>query len=261
MHDRDPDFMQSLARGLKVLEAFAERGPEQTITSLAIHAGLPRGVVGRCLHTLTVLGYVERRDRVFSVTPGVLRLADSYLSDRSLPALAQPLLEKLRDEVDESCSLAVLDGRDVVYVARASRRRIMSIGLHVGSRLPAWCTSMGRVLLASLPPGERDAVFPPGPLPALTSHTVRDRAALDALLDDVSRNGYAMVDQELEIGLRSIAVPVLDGKGRVVAALNVGATALERSVDDLRTRIRPRLTQTAALLRADLSQATYHAVA
>jgi IclR family pca regulon transcriptional regulator len=208
-----------------------------------------------------VLGYVERRDRLFSVTPGVLRLADTYLSDRSLPALAQPLLEKLRDEVDESCSLAVLDGGDVVYVARASRRRIMSVGLRVGSRLPAWCTSMGRVLLAALPPEERDALVPSGPLPALTPHTVRNRAALNALLDDVDRNGYAIVDQELEIGLRSIAVPVRDGKGAVIAALNVGTTALERSVDDLTTRIKPRLTQTAGLLGVNISDATYHAVA
>jgi IclR family pca regulon transcriptional regulator len=255
MDTHDPDFMQSLARGLTVLEAFAALGPDQTISSLARHTALPRGVVARCLHTLVVLGYVERRDRHFSVKSSVLRLAEAYLSERSLPALAQPLIEKLRDELGESCSLGVLDQADVLYVARASRSRIMSVGLHVGSRLPAWCTSMGRVLLAALPPGERDALIPPAPLPCLTPHTVRDRAALDAQLGEVARRGYAIVDQELEIGLRSIAVPVRNGEGRVVAALNVGTNALERSVEDLATRIMPCLERTAVQISGEIRRA------
>lgn len=248
----DPNFMTSLARGLKVLEAFAELGPEQTVADLARHTGLPRGVVARCLHTLVVTGYVARDDRHFTVRPGIVKLANAYLSDRSLAAIAQPLLENLRDAVGESCSLGVLDGADVLYVARASRSRIMTIDLHVGSRLPAWCTSMGRVLLAALPPGERDALIPPSPLPPRTPHSASDRADLDARIDEAARKGFALVDQELEVGLRSIAVPVRDNGGKVIAALNIGANAFERSVENLETHIAPKLMQASARLTAEL---------
>lgn len=252
----DPDFMQSLARGLKVLESFAALGPGQTIASLAQHTGLPRGVVARCLHTLAATGYVEKRDRFFSVRPGVLRLAEAYLSDRSLSALAQPLLERLRDEIDETCSLGVLDRADVLYVARAARSRIMTIDLHVGSRLPAWCTSMGRVLLAALPPAERAPLIPPSPFPRRTPHTVASRTALDARLEDAKRSGFALVDQELELGLRSIAVPVRDGESRVIAALNAGTNALRRSAEDLKTQVMPRLREAAAQLGAEIGRAS-----
>lgn len=248
MNETDPDFMQSLARGLQVLEAFRQLGPGQSIANLSNYTGLPRGVVSRCLHTLSELGYVGRRDRHYHVLPGILRLADAFLSDRSLSALAQPILESLRDELGESCSLAVLDGDEILYIARASRSRIMSIGLHVGSRLPAWCTSMGRVLLASLPPAERAALLPEDPFAQKTENTVPDRARLEALLDGVTRDGYALVDQELEIGLRSIAVPVRDQHGHTVAALNVGTNALERSLSDLTQIILPPLSKAASAL-------------
>jgi IclR family transcriptional regulator, pca regulon regulatory protein len=240
----DPDFMQSLARGLQVLEAFAELGPGQSIAELARHTALPRGVVARCLHTLVATGYAEQDGRQFSVRPKVLRLAEGFLSDGSLPALAQPVLEQLRDELGESCSLGVLDGAQVLYVARASRSRIMAVGLHVGSRLPAWCTSMGRVLLAALPPDRRAALIP-AELTAQTANTLTDRAELERVLDAVAREGLAVIDQELEVGLRSVAVPVHDGAGRVVAALNLGANALEYTVADMRQRIAPRLTAAA----------------
>lgn len=248
MSQSDPDFMQSLARGLLVLEAFVELGPDQSIASLARHTGLPRGVVARCLHTLVMTGYVAQHDREFCVRPKVLGLARAYLSDRSLSAIAQPLLENLRDRLGESCSLGVLDGADVLYVARASRSRIMAIGLHVGSRLPAWCTSMGRVLLASLPVAEREALLPPAPLPSRTPHTVASLDDLRAVLDGIARDGLAIVDQELEVGLRSVAVPVRDGRGQVIAALNVGVNALEHSVEHLRTVIAPALAETARLI-------------
>jgi IclR family pca regulon transcriptional regulator len=253
MTERDPDYMQSLARGLQVLEAFAVLGQKQSVAGLAAHTGLARGVVARCLHTLVRTGHVERQDRHFSVLPGVLRLADAFLSDRSLPALAQPLLEQLRDEIGESCSLGVLDRGDILYIARASRSSIMTIGLRVGSRLPAWCTSMGRVLLAELPPADRDALIPAA-LPQLTPDTVANRAALDEKLGEASRDGFALVDQELEAGLRSIAVPVRDADARVIAALNVGTNALERSIDDLRTRILPRLQATATALHREIGR-------
>lgn len=248
----DPNFMTSLARGLSVLEAFATLGPDQTVASLARHTGLARGVVARCLHTLVTTGYIERNDRLFSVQPSVLKLADAYLSDRSLSAFAQPLLESLRDEIGESCSMGVLDGSDVLYVARASHSRIMRIGLHVGSRLPAWNTSMGRILLAGLPPAERQSRLPADPLPRRTSNSVADRAALDKVLETVERQGFALIDQELEPGLISIAVPVLDRDGRVIAALNVGANAIDRSLDDLRDTVLPKLRAMASKLSAKM---------
>jgi len=247
----DPDFMQSLARGLQVLEAFAELGPGQTIASLARHTGLARGVVARCLHTLAATGYVEQAGRQFGVRGKVLRLAEGFLADGSLPALAQPLLEQLRDELGESCSLGVLDGAQVLYVARASRSRIMAVGLHVGSRLPAWCTSMGRVLLAALPAAQRAALIP-ATLPAHTAHTITDPARLAAVLDEVAHSGMALVDQELEVGLRSVAVPVRDGRGQVVAALNMGVNALAHEPEALRQTIAPRLRQAAERLGASL---------
>lgn len=248
MSQSDPDFMQSLARGLLVLEAFVELGPDQSIASLARHTGLPRGVVARCLHTLVMTGYVAQNEREFCVRPKVLGLARAYLSDRSLSAIAQPLLENLRDRLGESCSLGVLDGADVLYVARASRSRIMAIGLHVGSRLPAWCTSMGRVLLASLPVAEREALLPPVPLPLRTPHTIASLEDLRTILDIIAREGLALVDQELEVGLRSVAVPVRDSKGKVIAALNVGVNALEHSVEHLRSTIAPALYETAHMV-------------
>lgn len=248
----DPNFMTSLARGISVLEAFALLGPDQTVAGLARHTGLARGVVARCLHTLVVTGYVERNDRLFSVRPSVLRLARAYLSDSSLSGLAQPLLEALRDEIGESCSMGVLDGADVLYVARASHSRIMRIGLHVGSRLPAWNTSMGRVLLAALSAPERQALIPSDPLPRRTTNSVADRAALDHVLASVAGQGFALIDQELEPGLVSIAVPVLGRDGRVVAALNVGANAIDRSPKDLLDTVLPKLCITAASLSSEL---------
>lgn len=248
MSQSDPDFMQSLARGLMVMEAFVDLGPDQSIASLARHTGLPRGVVARCLHTLVMTGYIAQDERSFSVRPKVLGLARAYLSDRSLSAIAQPLLENLRDRLGESCSLGVLDGGDVLYVARASQSRIMAIGLHVGSRLPAWCTSMGRILLSALPIEQRDALLPPAPLPQRTPHTVASLEELRNMLDGIARDGVAIVDQELELGLRSIAVPVHNAKGQVIAALNVGVHAMEHSVEHLRSNIAPALMETARMI-------------
>lgn len=236
--------MTSLARGLQVMEAFATLGPGQNISTLVRHTGLPRGVVGRCLHTLGALGYIDRHDRHYSVKPRVLRLADAYLSDQSLSAVAQPLLERLRDEIGESCSLGVLDGGDVLYLARASRNRILSTALHVGSRLPAWRTSMGRVLLAALPPEERNAHIPDG-----------ERDGLETRLAQIAADGFALVDQELEPGLRSMAVPVLDRSGAVAAAINVGTNALERSTGSLLHDVLPRLRETSAVIAREMGWA------
>lgn len=243
----DREFMQSLARGLAVLESFAELGAELTVAELARHTGLSRTVVGRCLHTLELLGYVDQRGRAYVTRPRVLRLADGYLSERSLAALAQPIVEDVRDAVGESCSLGVLDGADVLYVARASHARIMAVGLHVGSRIPAWCTSMGRVLLATLPEPDRERLLPEHLMP-FTKLTAKDRKQIMARIDDARTLGYAIVDQELEMGLRSIAVPVVDRSGRTVGALNVGTNAALRDLEELRTRELPILRRAAERL-------------
>ncbi|WP_236617752.1 IclR family transcriptional regulator domain-containing protein [Sphingobium ummariense] len=243
----DPQFMQSLARGLAVLEAFSDHGSDQTISRLTEHTQLPRSVVVRCLHTLVQLGYLEQQEKSYRPRPRVLRLADAFLSDRSLPAIAQPILEELRDELSESCSLGVLEGDEIIYAARASQSRIMAVSLHVGSRLPAWCTSMGRVLLASLPVEQREALVP-SCLAALTPNTQTDRRELLKEITAVARQGYAVVDQELELGLRSIAVPVVDKLGVTVAALNAGTNAFDRSADELLDTFLPVLRAGAVKL-------------
>lgn len=240
----DPDFMLSLARGLLVLRAF-EREPKLTIGRAAAITGLPRPAARRCLYTLERLGYLSARDGEWQLRPLLLSLARSYLTSTRFAEAAQPRLDQLRDEVGESCSIGVLDRGDVVYVARAETQRIISIVLQVGSHLPAYCTSMGRVLLAALDPEARAAYLSAAPFPARTPFTRTSAAALAEELTKVAAQGYAVIDQELEVGLRSIAVPVRDPSGRVVAALNAGAASSRAEASDLVNRFLPRL-RTAA---------------
>lgn len=250
----DPDFMLSLARGLAVLHAF-ERQRALTTSQASTITGLPRATVRRCLHTLARLGYVAPRDGAFVLRPAVLPLAHAYLasiSSADLVDAARPLLERVRDRVGESCSLGVYDGGDVVYVARAGSRRLMSIALHVGSRVPAYCTSMGRVLLAQLPVAERDAYLAGAPFPNRAPATRTAAGALRTALAAVARNGFALVDQELEEGLRSIAVPIHGPAGAVVAAMNVGAPAARLSCDALRGPVLAELRDASAELAATL---------
>lgn len=244
----DPQFMQSLARGLRVLEAFSRLGPRANVPQLAEETGLARAVVTRCLHTLACLGYIEEQERRYMVRPQALRLAEAYLANRSLPVLAQPVLEDLRNLLGESCSLGVLDGDDIVYVARASTVGIMTISLHVGSRLPAHGTSMGRVLIAALPPSQRNAMLANARLDQRTAYSIVDRNALTRAIEAVAAQGYALIDQELELGLRSIAVPVRNSHGDVVAALNLGANAMRLSIADMETRVLERLREAAVAL-------------
>jgi IclR family pca regulon transcriptional regulator len=241
---KDPDFMESLARGLRVLRCFADRERPMTIAAAAEATGLSRSAVRRCLHTLVQLGYATQRDLAYVLQPKVLSLGHAYLSSSTLPVRAQPLLDQLRDEVNESCSLGIQDDDALVYVARAETSRIMSISLRVGSRLPLYATSMGRVLLAGRPRTEQKAYLHRCPLPALTDRTVTDPAALLELLEQVAEAGFAIVDQELEIGLRSVAVPVTLG-GSVVAAINIGTQAERVPVTELRTRHVPALRRAA----------------
>ncbi len=241
----DPDFMLSLARGLAVLRAFGEAQRPLTVSEAAARTGISRAAARRCLETLARLGYAERLDRVYHLRPKALELGYAFLASEPLPRTLQPLLEQVRDRLGESCSAGVLEGSTVVYIARAPARRVLSVALSVGSRLPAFCTSMGRVLLAGLAPQERRRRLEAGPRPALTPHTVTDVDTLLRLLAEVEREGYALVDQELEAGLRSVAVPVRAPCGRVLAAINVGVHAQRWTPEAMRARILPVLTRVA----------------
>jgi IclR family pca regulon transcriptional regulator len=241
----DPDFMASLARGLAVLSTFSEHPKGMSGSQISQRTALSRASVRRCLATLAKLGYASQDGQLFRLTPKVLNLSQAYLSSESLATVAQPHLNRLRDQIHESCSLGVMEGDEVLYLARAETQRIISISLRVGSRLPAYCTSMGRILLADLPPAALDAYLARTALVGRTWRTVTTVKQLREKLAAVRRLGYSRTDQELELGLRSIAVPVnVPGQG-VVAALNIGAPAARVSASDLIGRALPRL-QTAA---------------
>ena len=242
-------FVASLARGLSIMRAFTAQQPRLTLAELARLVGLPRASVRRSLLTLQALGYVESDGRQFSLSPQVLALANAYLSSSLLPRVAQPFVERVSDSLGESCSLSIQHGRDVIYVARSSRRRVASLHRDVGTHLPAHCTSMGRVLLAGLPEVELDAFLRAGELHGFTPFTVTDPGRLRDIVGRVRRDGYCIVDQELEIGLRSVAVPVLNAAGRLVAAMNVGTQAGATPSAELRARHLPALRAAAADLR------------
>lgn len=221
----DPNFMTSLARGLAVLQAFSDQRRSLTMAQISHRTGIPRASVRRCLHTLMELGYAEADGNHYALKPKVLTLGYSYLSSTPLTVSAHPYLNQVSRTLSESCSLAVLQDDEVLYVGRSAASRIMSVSLTTGSRLPAYCTSLGRVLLAHLPPEQLDAYFERVPLKAMTERTVVSQARLREILAGVREQGYAMVEEELEVGLRSIAVPVRGASGTVLAALNVGAHA------------------------------------
>lgn len=247
-----PDFVQSLERGLAVIRAFDHEHPELTVSDVARLTGLTRAAARRFLHTLVELGYVRTDGRLFALRARVLELGYSYLSSLSLPEVALPAMERLAQQVQESCSLAVLDGDDVVYVARVPTKRIMSVAISVGTRFPAYATSMGRVLLAHVDADRREAYLSSVRLEPLTRRTITDPDRLRAVLDRVRAHGFCQVDQELEEGLRSIAVPVRDGDDRVVAALNVSAHTSRGSAETTRRALLPPLLETAAAVQADL---------
>src|SRR6478735_4859771 len=244
--------VQSLARGLAVIRAFDGDHAALTLSGVARRADITRAAAGRFLRTLEQLGYVRSDDRLFSLTPRVLELGFSYLSALSIPEIVQPHLERLSREVDESVSAAVLDGGDIVYIARVPTRRIMSVRITIGTRFPAFATSMGRVLLAGLPDAARDELLAASVLPSLTERTVTDAAELRAELDRVRAQGWSLVDGELEPGLRSVAVPLHDRRGDVVAAVNVSTSATRDSVEHVLERHLPALTQTATAIDAEL---------
>lgn len=245
----DPEFMTSLARGLAVLRCFADERRPMTIAQASRITGLSRPAVRRCLHTLTRLGYTAKDGQSYALRPKVLELGYAYLSSNSLATRAQPVLDRLRDELHESCSLGVMEEDEVCYVARAEVSRIISIALRVGSRLPLYCTSMGRVLLAARSVEEQAAYLKRAPLQARTARTITDPETLQTVLAEARDQGYAIIDQELELDLRSIAVPV-KGRSGVIAALNIGSQASRMALSDLRTRYLPALLDAAREISA-----------
>jgi IclR family pca regulon transcriptional regulator len=255
-----PDFVQSLERGLAVIRAFGPETPQLTLSEVARATGLTRAAARRFLLTLAELGYVRADGRVFSLRPRILELGFAYLSGLSLPETAQPHMEELVAKVHESCSVSVLDGEDVVYVARVPTRRIMSVTIAVGTHFPAYATSMGRVLLAGLPPAALERYLSTVELEPLTRRTLTSRDQLAALLQTVRSQGYAMVDQELEDGLRSIAMPIHDGNDDVIAAINLSSHASRATLDMMRREYLPLLRGTVEQIEADLRVTSHRVV-
>ncbi|WP_205245636.1 IclR family transcriptional regulator domain-containing protein [Devosia naphthalenivorans] len=225
--------MGGLAKGLAAIETFTPERPRQSIAEVSATSGLDRATARRCLLTLAHLGYADYDGKFFTLTPRILRLGTACLATMPLPQMVQPLLDQLSDELGESSSVSILDETEIVYVARAAQRKVMSIALMPGSRLPAFCTSMGRVMLAALTPEKARAVLLASSPAARTPHTLTDPEAIMAALVDVRTKGYALIDQEVELGLRSIAIPILNARGTTVAAMNIGVPATQRSVEDL----------------------------
>ncbi|KAA9108303.1 helix-turn-helix domain-containing protein [Microbacterium rhizomatis] len=246
------EFVQSFARGLEVMRAFDAQHPELTLSEVARRASITRAAARRFLLTLETLGYLRFDGKSFRLTPRVLEFGFSYLSALSLPEIAQPHLETLSRDVGESVSAAVLDGTDIVYVARVPTRRIMSVRITIGTRFPAYATSMGRVLLAGMPEAGVDAALAASSPQHLTDRTLTAPEELRAELDRVRAQGWALVDGELEPGLRSIAVPVRGRDGGVVAALNVSTSATRDSVERLTDEYLPPLRDAAAAVEAEL---------
>ena len=252
---RPPEFVQSLERGLAVIRSFSRERPSQTLAEVARATGMTRAAARRFLITLEHLGYVTSYGRVFTLRPSVLQLGYAYLSTFSLAEVAQDHLEILAETLHESCSASVLDNQDVVYVARASTNRIMTIGLAVGARLPAYCTSMGKVLLAALDDEVLDRYLSSVELSTRTSRTISDASVLRAEVLKVRDQGWCLIDQELEDGVRSVAVPVHDAGGRVIAAINTSAHATRVNLATLRDDFLPALRQCARAIDDDLRAA------
>ncbi|MFB6725436.1 IclR family transcriptional regulator C-terminal domain-containing protein [Kribbella sp. NPDC056345] len=245
-------FLQGLERGLAVIRAFSADAPALTLSEVARDVGITPATARRILLTLSELGYVRTDGRQFSLTPRVLALGWAYLSSLDLGELAGPYMEELSAATRESCSIATLDLPDIVYVARVPTSRIMTVALGVGARLPAYPTSMGRVLLAGLGAVELDVYLSDVQTDQLTPHTVTAPDLLRAAIDQTRTDGYALVDQELELGLRSLAAPIHNSRGHIVAALNVSAHASRSTPDSLRQEVLPHLLHAATQITTAL---------
>lgn len=244
----------SLERGLLVMEILSAHPEGLTLSEVAREAGLTRAGARRFLHTLVTTGYASLAERRFRLTPRLLTMARTFVGGASLWRFAEPFMQEVSDRLNESCSAAVLSGEDVVYVARVAGRRIMSVGLQVGTRLPAYCTSMGRMLLSDLNDPELRSFLENAALETRTPKTVTDTGQLFRIIGTAGRNGFSIVDEELETGLCSVAVPVRDMTGRIVAAVNVSTQAGRRTHEELENEVLPILSEAASRIE------TYFAV-
>lgn len=239
--ERDPEFVEALARGLNVIGSFDRDRRRMTLTEVAKHTNLSRGTARRFLHTLRALNFVDTDGRLFWLTPKVLNFGDAYSATLGLGDPARAALQEITEALGESSSIAVLEGGEVVYVARVEVRRLYSSGIHVGTRLPAHCSSLGRVLLASLDERQIADWLTRHPLTARTPRTITDAAKLIEELHGVRQQEYAVIDGELEVGIRSIAVPILGRTGATVAALNASTSTARGSLDVMRKKFLPVL--------------------
>ncbi len=245
-------YVQSFVRGLQVIRAFGSANPRMTLSEVAASAGMTRAGARRMLLTLQTLGYVVSDGKMFTLTPRILDLGFAYLSSMPIWNHAEPVMEALVEKVKESCSAAVLDGTDIVYVLRVPTRKIMTIGLGVGSRLPAYCTSMGRVLLSGLADDDLTRLLGTCKPQPLTKYTVTDVGELVIRIRQVGRQGWSIVNQELEEGLLSVAAPITDRGGRLIAAINVSGQANRTNVRVAQERLLPPLLEAARTISAGL---------
>jgi IclR family pca regulon transcriptional regulator len=247
-----PDFLEALARGLRVLETFSQDRKQLTLSDIAKLVDLPRASVRRTLHTLVQLGYAEMDDRLFRLTPRVLMLARAYLLSNAVSDILQPALERLSKEINESCSAAVLDGEDIMMIAHASPKRVIPVSAQIGFRLPAVATALGRILLAALDDRQLDKFLSHVLPKKVTKSTIVDKKELRKAILKVREDGYALADQEVEIGFRSIAVPLRKLDGRIIAALNVGVHSERMPLKAMHCHFFPRLHALADELQRQL---------
>ena len=243
------DYIASLAKGLRVIEAFGPDTPRLSITHAAHGSGLDRATTRRVLLTLTHEGYAQYDGKFFTLTPRVLRLGVAAIASLPLSHIVQPWLDQLSEQIGQSCSVALLDELEIVYVARAAQKRVMSIGLMPGSRLPAFATSLGRILLGALPAQEARARLEASDRSPRTVYSLSDVDDIMMRIDAARTCGFAIVDQEIELGLRSIAVPLFDQKGAIVAALNTGMAATQNTPAELERLYLPKLLHVQSSLR------------
>jgi IclR family pca regulon transcriptional regulator len=249
-----PDFIEALARGLEVIAAFAPGRPAMSLTEVATATGLARPTARRILLTLEELGYVRSADRGYSLTPRVLELGVAYVGSMGLWDVARPHMERLVARTNESCSVAQLDGPDIVYVARVAVPKIVALAVQIGTRFPALQTSLGKVQLAALPIDELDRVLAEPTRSGLVPRWQPDRAERDDALREVRARGWALTDEQLALGIRSVAAPLRDGSGRVIAGINVNTHAAETPVERLLQHHLPLLLQTAGDISADFAR-------
>jgi IclR family pca regulon transcriptional regulator len=249
--DTSPDFIEALARGLDVIRAFQPHQPAMSLVAVADAAGLPRPTARRILKTLEELGYVRTAGGGFELTPRVLELGMTYVLSRNLWEVARPHMEALVARTHESSSIAQLDGPDIVYVARVAVPKIIALAVTIGTRFPAMPTSLGKVLLAALPPGQAERVLAEPSRSGITPRWRPDAAGRAAELREVRARGWSLTDEQLAAGIRSVAAPLRDGDGQVIAALNVTVHAAETPLDILTGEYLPLLLQTAGAISAD----------